>query len=143
MTSNLIFDIINNEIKKYFSKKNNPIRIAINGIEGTGKTVFAINLSKYLTQSNINATHISIDWFHNNKEYRYRQGRNSYKGYYEDSYNEIEFVNKVLISSQSNPPNYVEAIHDLETDEYLDLKPKNIFLPVFISLTTQSLCVQK
>ena len=126
MTSNQIFDIINNEIKKIFLKKNKPIRIAINGIEGTGKTVFAINLSQYLTQSNINATHISIDGFHNNKEYRYRQGRNSYKGYYEDSYNEIEFVNKVLISSQSNPQNYVEAIHDLETDEYLDLKPKNI-----------------
>ena len=126
MTSNQIFDIINNEIKKIFLKKNKPIRIAINGIEGTGKTVFAINLSKYLTQSNINATHISIDGFHNNKEYRYRQGRNSYKGYYEDSYNEIEFVNKVLISSQSNPQNYVEAIHDLETDEYLNLKPEKI-----------------
>ena len=35
-----------------------------------GKTVFAINLSKYLTQSNINSLHISIDGFHNNKEYR-------------------------------------------------------------------------
>ena len=86
MTSNQIFDIINNEIKKIFLK-NKPIRIAINGIEGTGKTVFAINLSKYLIQNNINSIHISIDGFHNNKEYRYRQGRNSYKGYYEDSYN--------------------------------------------------------
>jgi len=126
MTENELFDIIKNRIKIILNKKNKPIRVAINGIEGTGKTVFAIKLSQYLTQSNINSINISIDGFHNNKEYRYRQGRNSYKGYYEDSYNEIEFVNKVLISSQSNSPNYVESIHDLETDEYLDFKPKII-----------------
>ena len=126
MTEDELFDIIKNRIKIILNKKNKPIRVAINGIEGTGKTVFAIKLSQYLTQNNINSINISIDGFHNNKEYRYRQGRNSYKGYYEDSYNEIEFVNKVLISSQSNSPNYVDAIHDLETDEYLDLKPKNI-----------------
>ena len=127
MTSNQIFDIINNEIKKIFLKKKQTYKkLLLMELKELEKTVFAINLSKYLTQSNINSTHISIDGFHNNKEYRYRQGRNSYKGYYEDSYNEIEFVNKVLISSQSNLPNYVEAIHDLETDEYLDLKSKNI-----------------
>ena len=121
-----VFWLLSNKLSGSLTSIAKPIRVAINGIEGTGKTVFAINLSKYLTQSNINSLHISIDGFHNNKEYRYRQGRNSYKGYYEDSYNEIEFVNKVLISSQSNSPNYVESIHDLETDEYLDFKPKII-----------------
>ena len=126
MTSNQIFDIINNEIKNIFIKKNKPIRLGINGIEGAGKTIFAYNLTKYLNEHNINAINISIDGFHYNKTHRYKKGRDSYRGYYEDAYNEKDFVGKVLISSQSKIPHYVKSIHNLETDEYLNLKPEKI-----------------
>ena len=126
MNSNQIFDIINNEIKNIFIKKNKPIRLGINGIEGAGKTIFAYNLTKYLNEHNINAINISIDGFHYNKTHRYKKGRDSYRGYYEDAYNEKDFVDKVLISSQSKIPHYVKSIHNLETDEYLNLKPEKI-----------------
>ena len=125
MTSNQKFEIINNEIKKKFIKKNKPIRLGINGIEGTGKTTFAINLTKYLNE-HINAIHISIDGYHYNKAHRYKKGRDSYKGYYEDAYNEKDFVDKVLISSLSKIPHYVKSIHNLKTDEYLNLEPEKI-----------------
>ena len=80
MSNDELFNLIKNRLKIILNKNNKPIRVAINGIEGTGKTVFSIKLSQYLNQKNINSINISIDGFHNNKEYRYRQGRYSYKG---------------------------------------------------------------
>lgn len=57
---------------------------------------------------------------------RYKQGRDSAEGYYEDSYDEESFVEKVLKSSQEENPHYIAATHDLETDEYLNLEPIKI-----------------
>lgn len=120
------FQNIKNHILFIQSQKNKPIRIAINGIEGTGKTVFAQKLTAYLLSQGIKALQVSIDGFHFNRERRYKQGRDSAKGYYEDSYDEIGFIEKVLKSSQSKTPNYTAATHDLESDEYLDLQPIEI-----------------
>ncbi len=117
------FKIIKKRIVEIQSEKEKPTRIAINGIEGTGKTVFAEKLSKFLNSSGMKAIQISIDGFHFNKKIRYKQGRNSAKGYYEDSYDELAFVDKVLKSTQTKNANYTIATHDLDTDKYLTLKP--------------------
>lgn len=121
-----IFEIIKTSVQHLQTKKEKVIRIAINGIEGTGKTVFAQKLTTYLNAKKIKAIHVTIDGFHFNKAFRYRQGRDSAKGYYEDSYNEIAFVEKVLKSSQSENPNYTTATHDIETEEYLNIEPIEI-----------------
>ena len=121
-----IFSIIRNKIGKIRETKSKPIRVGINGIEGTGKTTFAIALVKYLNQQNCTAYHVGIDGFHFNKEVRYRQGRDSAKGYYEDSYDKNAFVEKVLLRSQQTPPEYIEATHDLLTDAYLELPPTSL-----------------
>lgn len=123
MNEKAIFELIKERILSIRESKHKPIRMAINGIEGTGKTVFARKLAEYLNAKNINAIQVSIDGFHFNKEVRYKQGRDSAKGYYEDSYDEMAFVEKVLKSSQAEFPNYTIATHDLETDEYLSLEP--------------------
>jgi len=120
------FEIAKKRIIEIQSEKGKPTRIAINGIEGTGKTVFAEKLTKYLNSNEMKAIQISIDGFHFNKEVKYKQGRNSAKGYYENSYDEMTFVNKVLKSTQTEKPNYISATHDLDTDEYLNLKPIEI-----------------
>lgn len=121
-----IFSIIINEIRKIRKIKFKPIRIVVNGIEGTGKTTFSAALVTYLNRQNYVAHHVSIDGFHFNKEIRYRQGRDSASGYYEDSYDESAFVEKVLLRSQQMPPEYIEATHDLLTDAYLDLPPVSL-----------------
>ena len=120
------FEILKKRIIQIQSKKEKPTRIAINGIEGTGKTVFAKKLTEYLNSTGMKAIQISIDGFHFNKKIRYKQGRNSAKGYYEDSYDELAFVNKVLKSTQTKNPNYTTATHDLDTDKYFTLKPIEI-----------------
>ena len=126
MNQNEIFELIKLRIEIIQSKKDKPTRIAINGVEGTGKTVFAEELTGYLNAVGKDAIQISIDGFHYNKEVRYRQGKNSAKGYYEDSYDEMAFVNKVLKATQTENPNYTTATHDLETDDYLNLESLQI-----------------
>jgi len=126
MTEKEVFKLILVKIELLTKRKLKPLRIAINGIEGTGKTVFADRLTKFLSANGKKAIQVSIDGFHFNKKHRYRQGRDSAKGYYEDSYDEIGFVEKVLISSQNDKPQITTATHDLETDEYLDVQPIEI-----------------
>lgn len=106
--------------------KLKPIRVAINGVEGTGKTTFANGLGRFLSLKGENVLNVSIDGFHFNKEYRYKQGVDSALGYYQDSYDEKSFVEKVLLSSQEEIPKITIATHSLVSDEYLDLEPIEI-----------------
>jgi uridine kinase len=79
-----------------------------------------------LKRNNKKAIQVSIDGFHFDKVHRYKLGKDSARGYYEDSYNEVDFVEKVLIASQKENPKITIATHNLETDEYLHLKPISI-----------------
>lgn len=121
-----IFEILRQRINSIQLTKKTPIRIAVNGIEGAGKTVFSEHFVRFLNSNNFDAKHVSIDGFHYNRQHRYRQGKNSAIGYYQDSYNETAFVEKVLIPSQLQKPYYISAIHSLETDEYIQLEPTYI-----------------
>ena len=123
MNERKIFSLITENVLNIQKRKEKPVRIAINGIQGTGKTVFAEKLTNHLNLEKIKTIQVSIDGFHFNKKKRYKQGRHSAKGYYEDSYNELAFIEKVLESSQSDFPNYTIATHNLKTDKYLNLEP--------------------
>lgn len=123
MTETNFFTIFEQAIIGLQQKKSNPLRVAINGVEGTGKTMMAEKFTRYLQCQGMVAIHASIDGFHFNKAYRYRKGRNSAIGYYEDSYDELAFVEKVLLASQADEPYYIPATHDLESDEYIELPP--------------------
>ncbi len=126
MQQEALFRKLSEAIISLQKQKDKPLRIAVNGIEGTGKTTFVEAFCAYLQEMALEAIHISIDGFHYNKKHRYQQGRNSAKGYYEDSYDENSFVTKVLVESQKERPHYTFATHDLESDAYLDLKPIKI-----------------
>lgn len=121
-----IFELIKERLLSLQHKKDKPVRVAVNGIEGTGKTVFSKKLTSYLNTEQLTAIQVTIDGYHFNQAMRYKQGRDSAKGYYENAYNELLFVEKVLKSSQSQTPNYTVATHDLQTDEYLELNPISI-----------------
>jgi uridine kinase len=98
-----------------------------------GKTIFCKKLTEYLNNNGQKAIQVTIDGYHNSKEIRYKQGRDSAKGYYEDAYNETAFIENILKSSQKEQPFYIEQIHDLETDEQInpirkELTDKHIIL---------------
>lgn len=75
---------------------DHPVRVGIDGVDGSGKTMLADELVEPLQNRERNVIRVSIDGFHNLCEIRYQQGRGSPKGYYEDSFNHGAIVSDVL-----------------------------------------------
>jgi uridine kinase len=63
-----------------------PIRVAIDGIDAAGKTTLADELIGPIEALGRPVIRASIDGFHRPRAERYRQGRDSPRGYYEDSF---------------------------------------------------------
>lgn len=63
------------------------LRVGIDGVDGAGKTMFGDELAAALAARGRRVIRASVDGFHNPRAVRYRQGRNSPQGYFEDSYN--------------------------------------------------------
>lgn len=61
-------------------------RVAIDGVDGVGKTVFADELAADLAPSRRPIIRASLDGFHNPRAVRYQRGRGSPEGFYRDSY---------------------------------------------------------
>ena len=59
---------------------------AIDGVDGAGKTMFANELAQVLRQSGRPVVRASVDGFHRPKAERYRRGRSSPEGFFDDSY---------------------------------------------------------
>jgi len=60
--------------------------VAVDGVDGAGKTTFADELAEPLRASGRTVIRASVDVFHNPRAIRYRQGRESPRGFFEDSY---------------------------------------------------------
>lgn len=67
--------------------RGRPLRVAVNGRIASGKTMLAHELANEIRKIGRQVLHIGVDGFHNPKSIRYRQGRASAKGYYEDAFN--------------------------------------------------------
>jgi uridine kinase len=66
---------------------NRTTRIAIDGVDGAGKTTFADELAQSLLGGCRPVIRASVDGFHNPRVVRYVQGKQSPSGFFEDSYN--------------------------------------------------------
>jgi uridine kinase len=86
MSANHIFSILKDKIDTRHC--TTPKKIAIEGIDASGKTTFADRFADYLrNESNRQVIRASIDGFHNPRENRLQQGEYSPEGYYNDSFN--------------------------------------------------------
>jgi uridine kinase len=70
--------------------------VAVDGLDGAGKTVFADALAAQLGIGNRAVFRASIDDFHNSRAVRYARGKNSPEGFYLDSY-DYETFKRVLV----------------------------------------------
>jgi uridine kinase len=62
------------------------LRVAVDGVDGVGKTTFADSLGEWLAAHGRAIIRSSADDFHNCQSIRYRLGRASPEGFYRDSY---------------------------------------------------------
>ncbi len=63
-----------------------PLRVAIDGITASGKTTLGNELTSAITERGRPVIRIRMDDFHHRREHRYRQGKDSARGYYDDAY---------------------------------------------------------
>jgi uridine kinase len=63
-----------------------PTRVALDGVDGAGKTMLADELVGPLQRFGREVVRASVDGFHNPRNVRYARGANSAEGYYLDSF---------------------------------------------------------
>ena len=76
---------------------DHPVRVGIDGVDASGKTMLATELVAPLRDRGRLVVRASIDGFHNPRAVRHRQGPASPRGYYEDSFNHEAILSCVLL----------------------------------------------
>lgn len=70
--------------------------IAIDGVDGAGKTTFANRLKPLIESHGRQVVRASVDGFHNPKAVRYTRGKSDPLGFFLDSYNYSELTNYLI-----------------------------------------------
>jgi uridine kinase len=73
-----------------------PLRVAIDGVDGAGKTTFADELVGPIKRQGRPVIRASVDSFHNPRAIRYFRGRDSSEGYFRDSFNYDALIENLL-----------------------------------------------
>ncbi len=93
-------------------------RIAVDGVDGAGKTTFADELGDLLTQRGTYVVRASIDGFHRPRAERWARGRHSPEGYYLDSYDYPRVRAELLEPLGPGGDRRIRrAVHDVATDQ--------------------------
>ena len=97
------------------------VRVAIDGVDGAGKTVFAEELAAALRPCGRQIIRASADSFHHPRFVRYRRGSASPEGFFRDSYDYPKLRSLLLDPlSQGGDGRYRIAAFDHRVDAALD-----------------------
>jgi uridine kinase len=123
-------DLLNNLIYRIEQSRQSyktPYKVAIDGLDGAGKTFLANELYDLMKKNNIPAITSSIDRFHNKKKIRYNLGESSPEGYYKDSFNYDLLLENLLTPLMRSEDIMVRSSgFDLKSDEPVEEGPSNI-----------------
>lgn len=114
--SNNVLDSIAEKILEI--RVSHPVRVGINGVDGSGKTYFAKDLADALrAKTNRDVIVVSIDAFHHPRAHRYQKGRESAEGFYHDSF-QYDAVRDELLAplGESGDRKYRAAAFDHGSD---------------------------
>jgi len=119
------FSSIENDLDALDDDKINTI--GVNGIDNSGKSVFARSLSEYLKARGYGSKVISIDDFHNPSEIR-RKGENPVDAYYENAFDTGRLIDEILETISKNQEvhkelenlNLKKDIYDLNGEYHID-----------------------
>lgn len=104
-----------------------PALVAIDGVDGVGKTVLGDDLAAALEARGIVTVRVSMDGFHRPRVERYRRGRSSPEGYLLDSYDDDAFRTCVVEPVRPGGSGMVRrAVFDHRTDLPLDVPPVEV-----------------
>ncbi len=101
------------------------IRVAIDGVDGAGKTMLADALAPLIIANGRGAIRASVDDFHNPCAIRYARGRYSPDGFFLDSYDYAAFREKLLDPlGPEGTGNYIAKHFDHSTDQPVVPQPQ-------------------
>jgi uridine kinase len=84
--------------------RDHPVRVAIDGVDASGKTTLADELVTPLQHIGRSVIRASLDGFHNPAPLRGRRGAASAEGYYHDSFNYTNVCYERLLSPREAGP---------------------------------------
>jgi uridine kinase len=94
-----------------------PLRVAIDGVDGAGKTTFADALAPHVERRDRPVIRASVDDFHRPRAERYRRGADSPEGYYRDSFDYPAFQDLLLRPlGPGGDRRYRAAAYDVRAD---------------------------
>ncbi|AZI43840.1 uridine kinase [Deinococcus psychrotolerans] len=98
------------------------LRVAVDGVDGAGKTHFADELAVVLRAAGAGIIRAGVDGFHRPRAERYRLGRQSPEGFYRDSYNYAALQTALLEPLGPNGNGWYRCgVFDVATDTPLEL----------------------
>jgi uridine kinase len=98
-------------------KRPHPVRVAIDGVDGAGKTTLADELAGPMGSRGRQVIRASVDGFHNPRKVRYCLGRHSPEGFYRDSFNYGALTASLLLPlSPRGSRRFRRAVFDHLTD---------------------------
>jgi uridine kinase len=101
-----------------------PVLVAVDGVDGSGKTTFAAHLAEAYARAHRGALVVHEDDFLNPRVVRHRLGPDSPEGFFLDSYNLPELASKVLDPlAKGGEVRIVPASFDFRTDTPRDSEP--------------------
>ena len=100
--------------------------VAVDGVDGAGKTTFADALAERLRGQGRDVMRASIDGFHHPLAHRRAEGRTS-QAVFERHFDYAALRRELVEPWRAGPPtSYRIAVHDVVTDEMLDLPPRPV-----------------
>jgi uridine kinase len=98
-----------------------PVRVAVDGVDGAGKTTFADALAARLAGCGAAVVRAGVDAFHRPAAERYARGRHDPEGYFRDSYDHPRLVHALLAPlGPGGDRRFRRAVFDWRTDRAVD-----------------------
>jgi uridine kinase len=98
-------------------RPGHPLRVGIDGPSGVGKTTLSNELAVALRRAGRAVIPLDSDGFHHPRAIRYRRGRTSARGYYEDAYDLGSLRDLVLLPlGPGGSRRFATKVHDLASD---------------------------
>ncbi len=121
-------------LEKSGEHKTHPVRVGIDGPDGSGKTILRSELADVLRERGADVIEATVDDFHYPQSIRYAMGRGSWEGYWAGAFDYAHLINDLLgpLGPRGNL-NYRTKSHDLIADVpieggWLDARPDAILL---------------
>lgn len=110
------------EVIRQVARGDGVTFVAVDGVDGAGKTTFAGELADALHGRHV--IRASVDSFHRPRIERYARGRDSADGFYRDSYDYAALESALLGPLRAGRP-FRRAVFDVMSDKPLEATPES------------------